>query len=86
MDLGMFVMWVVVGLVAGWLAGFVMKGGGYGLTGDLILGLGGSIVGSWIFRALGVSPGAGLFASVVVAFVGAAIVIVAQRQFWYARA
>lgn len=82
MDLGTFVMWVVVGLVAGCLAGYVMKGGGYGLTGDLILGLGGSIVGSWIFQALGVSPGAGIFVLVVVAFVGAAAVIFAQRQIW----
>ena len=86
MDLRMFAMWALVGLVAGWLAGYVMKGGGYGLTGDLILGLVGSIVGSGIFWALGVSPGAGLFALVVVAFIGAAIVIVAQRQFWYAHA
>jgi len=86
MDLGMFAMWVLVGLVAGWLAGYVMKGGGYGLTGDLILGLVGSIVGSWIFWALGFSPGTGLFALVVVAFLGSAAVIGAQRQFWYARA
>ncbi len=86
MNLNMLVVWVLVGLAAGWLAGFVMKGGGYGLTRDLILGLAGSIVGSWVFRALGVSPGAGLFAAVVVAFIGAAIVLVAQRQFWYARA
>ena len=86
MDFGMFVMWVVVGLVAGWLAGFVMKGGGYGLTGDMLLGLVGSIVGSWIFWALGFSAGAGLFALAVVAFLGAAAVIGAQRQFWYARA
>ncbi len=86
MNFGMFAMWVLVGVVAGWLAGFVMKAGGYGLTGDLILGLAGSIVGSWIFWALGVSPGAGLFALAVVAFLGAAFVIVAQRQFWHARA
>ncbi len=86
MDLGMFAMWVLVGLVAGRLAGFVMKGGGYGLKGDLILGLVGSILGSWLFWALGVSPGAGLFALVVVAFIGAAIAIVAQRQFWCVRA
>jgi uncharacterized membrane protein YeaQ/YmgE (transglycosylase-associated protein family) len=78
----MFAMWVLVGLVAGWLAGLVMKAGGYGLTGDLILGLVGSIVGSSIFWALGVSPGAGLFVSVVVAFLGAATVLVCQRQFW----
>ena len=82
MDLGMFAMWVVVGLLAGWLAGFVMKSGGYGLRGDLILGLVGSIVGSWLFWALGVSPDAGLFVLGVVAFLGAAIAIVAQRQLW----
>ena len=86
MDPGMLVMWVVVGLVAGWLAGFVMKGGGYGLTGDFVLGLAGSIVGSWLFRALGFSLGAGMFALVVVAFIGAAIVLVGQRQFWHAPA
>lgn len=83
MNLEMFAMWVVVGLVVGWLAGFVMKDGGYGLKGDLILGLVGSIVGSWLFWALGVSPDAGLVALVVVAFIGAAIAIVAQRKLWY---
>ncbi|MGD0264435.1 MAG: GlsB/YeaQ/YmgE family stress response membrane protein [Candidatus Methylomirabilota bacterium] len=83
MTLGLFVMWVVVGLVVGWLAGFVMKSGGYGVKGDLILGLVGSIVGSWLFWALGISPDAGLVALVVVAFIGAAIAIVAQRKLWY---
>ena len=80
MNLEMVATWVFVGLIAGWLAGIVMKDGGYGLIGDIGLGLGGSIVGIWLFRALGISPGAGWFAMVVVAFVGAAIVIVAQRK------
>lgn len=79
MTLEMLVMWIVVGLVAGWLAGIVMKGGGYGLIGDIVLGLVGSIVGSWIFRALGVYPRAGMLALILVAFIGAAIVIVAGR-------
>jgi uncharacterized membrane protein YeaQ/YmgE (transglycosylase-associated protein family) len=83
MNLGMFAMWVVVGLVTGWLAGYVLKSGGYGLKGDLILGLVGSIVGSWFFSALGISPDAGLFVLGVVAFIGAAIAIVAQRKLWY---
>ncbi len=83
MNLEMFVMWVVVGLVTGWLAGFVMKSGGYGLKGDLILGLGGSILGSWLFWATGASPDAGLFVLILVAFIGAAIAIVVQRQFWF---
>src|SRR2546428_2812254 len=82
MEFGMFVSWVVVGLLAGWLAGFVMKGGGYGLIGDLVLGLVGSIVGGWIFRTLGVSAGGGLFPTVYVAFVGAVIVPVAPRKVW----
>ena len=82
MEFGMFVSWVLVGLLAGWLAGFVMKDGGYGPIGDLVLGLVGSVVGGWIFWALGVSAGGGLFPTVYVAFVGAVIVLVAQRKVW----
>src|SRR5882672_4715697 len=82
MEFGMFVSWVVVGLLAGWLAGFVMKGGGYGLIGDLVLGLVGSVVGGWIFWALGASAGGGLFPTVFVALAGAVIVLVAQRKVW----
>jgi uncharacterized membrane protein YeaQ/YmgE (transglycosylase-associated protein family) len=82
----MFAMWVVVGLMAGWLAGIVMRGGGFGRIGDLVLGLIGSIVGSVIFRGLQISPGAGMFELVVVAFVGAAMAIAALRKFWPARA
>ena len=82
MEFGMFVSWVVVGLLAGWLAGIVMKDGGYGLIGDLVLGVVGSVVGGWIFQALGVSAGGGLFLTLLVAFVGAVIVLVAQRNVW----
>jgi len=82
MTLQMFAMWVFVGLLAGWLAGFVMRGGGYGLVGDIALGLVGSLLGSVIFRALGISAGAGLFMAVVVAFIGAVLVIGAQRMIW----
>ena len=82
MTLQMFAMWVFVGLLAGWLAGFVMRGGGYGLVGDIALGLVGSLLGSVIFRALGVSAGAGLFMAVVVAFIGAVLVIGVQRMIW----
>jgi uncharacterized membrane protein YeaQ/YmgE (transglycosylase-associated protein family) len=86
MILELFVMWVVVGLMAGWLARIAMKGGGYGQIGDLVLGLIGSIVGSVIFRGLEISPGAGTFELVVVAFVGAAIAIALQRKLWNAHA
>ena len=83
MNLERLAMWVVVGLVVGWLARYVLKSGGYGLKEDLVLGLVGSIVGSWLFWVLGVSPGAGLFVLGIVAFIGAAIAIVAQRKLWY---
>ena len=82
MNVVMFPIVVLRGVLAGWLAGFVMERGGHGLKWDIVLGLAGSAVGSWIFWALGVSPGAGLALVAGVAFVGAAIPIVAQRKIW----
>ena len=76
----MVAMLVFVGVLAGVLAGYVMKRGGYGMRWDIMLGLVGSVAGSWIFWALRVSPGAGLIALAVVASVGAAIAIVGQRM------
>jgi uncharacterized membrane protein YeaQ/YmgE (transglycosylase-associated protein family) len=82
MSLVMFAMLLVVGLLAGWLAGLVMQHGGYGLSWDIVLGVIGSIVASLIFQALGISPEAGLVVMAVVAFVGATIPIVVQRKIW----
>jgi uncharacterized membrane protein YeaQ/YmgE (transglycosylase-associated protein family) len=70
-----FLAWVVVGLIAGWLAGQVMRGGGYGVLVDIILGLVGGIVGGWVFGLLGIWPGGGMIGSIVVAFVGAVILV-----------
>jgi len=70
---------VVVGLVAGWLAGKVMKGGGYGVVVDIVLGVLGAIVGGWMFGMLGLHAG-GLIGSIVVAFVGAVILVWIVRQ------
>jgi len=69
------VYWIVVGLVAGWLAGVVMKGGGYGVLADIVLGMLGGIVGGWLFGVLGIFPGAGLVGSILVAFVGAVVLV-----------
>jgi uncharacterized membrane protein YeaQ/YmgE (transglycosylase-associated protein family) len=76
-----FVTWVLAGVLAGLLAGWVVKRGGYGLRWDITLGLVGSIGGSWILHSLGVFGGAGVVATAVVAFIGAVIPIVAQRRF-----
>ena len=70
-----FVIWIVVGLIAGWLAGQFMKGGGYGVVVDIILGLLGGVVGGWLFGLLGVGAGGGMIGSIVVAFIGAVILV-----------
>jgi uncharacterized membrane protein YeaQ/YmgE (transglycosylase-associated protein family) len=67
--------WIVVGLIAGWLAGKVMKGGGYGVLVDIVLGILGAIVGGWVFGLLHISIGSGLIGSILVAFVGAVILV-----------
>jgi len=74
-----FLTWIIVGLIAGWLAGQVMKGGGYGVLVDIILGILGGIVGGWIFSMLGVWPGGGLIGSILIAFVGAVVLIAITR-------
>jgi uncharacterized membrane protein YeaQ/YmgE (transglycosylase-associated protein family) len=71
--------WLVVGLIAGWLAGVVMRGGGYGIVVDIILGILGGILGGWIFSMLGVGAGGGLVGSVLVAFVGAVVLVAISR-------
>jgi uncharacterized membrane protein YeaQ/YmgE (transglycosylase-associated protein family) len=71
---------IVVGLVAGWLAGQVMKGGGYGALMDIILGLLGGVIGGWLFGALGIWPGGGIVGAIVVAFVGAVILVAISRM------
>ena len=72
--------WIIIGLVAGWLAGQIMNGSGYGLVGDLVLGLVGAIVGGWLFGL--VAPGAepsGFLGSIVVATIGAIVLIFIAR-------
>jgi uncharacterized membrane protein YeaQ/YmgE (transglycosylase-associated protein family) len=78
----MFVAWVLVGLLACGLAAFVMKGGGYGLRTDVVLGLVGSLLGSAIFWVLGTSPETGMVAVAIAAFGGAATLIIGQRKIW----
>jgi uncharacterized membrane protein YeaQ/YmgE (transglycosylase-associated protein family) len=76
-----FLEWIVVGLIAGWLAGQVMKGGGYGVLVDIILGILGGLLGGWIFGKLGIWPAGGMIGSLIVAFVGAVILVGITRLF-----
>ena len=66
--------WLVVGLIAGFLASRVMRGGGYGLIGDIVVGLIGAFIGGWLAGFLGLGS-FGLIGSIVVAFIGACILI-----------
>lgn len=72
--------WLVVGLIAGVLASLVMGGTGYGLIGDIIIGIVGAFVGGWLFRQLGVSsPFGGLAGTIFVAFIGAVVLLFVLR-------
>jgi uncharacterized membrane protein YeaQ/YmgE (transglycosylase-associated protein family) len=70
---------ILIGLAAGWLAGQIMKGGGFGLIGDLIVGVIGALIGGFVFRSLGVSAGGGLLGSLIVATIGAILLILLLR-------
>jgi uncharacterized membrane protein YeaQ/YmgE (transglycosylase-associated protein family) len=74
MAAGGILWWIIVGLIAGWLAGRVMKGGGYGVLADIVLGILGGILGGWLFGMMGISAG-GTIGSIVVAFIGAVILV-----------
>ena len=66
---------IIIGILAGWLAGKLMRGRGYGLIGDLILGLLGGVVGGWLFQALNVRGANGAFGALAVATIGAVILV-----------
>jgi len=74
-----FVWFVLIGLVAGWLAGKLMKGGGFGVIGDIVVGVVGALLGGFLFSALGLSAGGGLIGSVIVATIGAIVLIFLLR-------
>src|ERR1700738_2871837 len=68
--------WLIVGLIAGFLASVVMRGGGYGLIGDIVVGLIGAFIGGWLAGVLGIGVGSSsLIVSIVVAFIGACILL-----------
>ena len=66
--------WIIVGLIAGWLAGQVMKGGGYGVLADIVLGILGGILGGWLFGKMGLGSSSTI-GSIIVAFIGAVILV-----------
>lgn len=78
MTLSALLWFLIIGLIAGWLAGQVMRGGGYGVVGDMIVGVIGALLGGWLFSLLGISAG-GLIGSIITAFIGAVVLIAILR-------
>lgn len=74
-----FVWFILIGICAGWLAGQLMKGSGFGLIGDMVVGVIGALLGGFIFGKLGVFPGGGLLGSLVIATIGALILLFLLR-------
>jgi uncharacterized membrane protein YeaQ/YmgE (transglycosylase-associated protein family) len=79
MELETVLLWAVIGLIAGWLASAVV-GGGYGLVGDIVVGVVGAFLGGFLFRLLGVAaPLGGLAGTIFVAFIGAIVLLLLLR-------
>jgi uncharacterized membrane protein YeaQ/YmgE (transglycosylase-associated protein family) len=79
MGLESLIWFLLIGLIAGWLAGKVMRGGGFGVVGDMVVGVIGALLGGWLFGRLGIGVGGGLIGAIIVAFVGAVILIFLLR-------
>ena len=70
---------ILVGAVAGWLAGQIVQGTGFGLVGDIIIGIVGAFIASWLFPQLGIHLGAGIVAAIIAATIGAVLLLVIVR-------
>jgi uncharacterized membrane protein YeaQ/YmgE (transglycosylase-associated protein family) len=75
MDALTIILWLVVGAIAGWIAGELMRGRGFGLLGNIIVGIIGAVIGGFLFSALGIAPGFGLVGSLITAIIGAVVLL-----------
>jgi uncharacterized membrane protein YeaQ/YmgE (transglycosylase-associated protein family) len=70
------IIFLIVGLIAGWLAAKIVEGTGLGLVGDLIVGVIGAFIGGWLLAALGIATGAGIIGAIISALIGAIVLLV----------
>jgi len=73
------IIWLAIGAVAGWLAGVIMKGGGFGLIGDIVVGILGAVIAGFLLPKLGIVIGGGIIAAIVNAVIGACILLFVIR-------
>lgn len=76
-----FIMWIIIGAVAGWIAGLLVKGGGFGLIMDIVVGIVGAFIGGWLASVLHIGLGGGFIGSVIVAVIGAVILLFVLQLF-----
>ena len=69
----------IVGIVAGWLAGQFVRGGGFGLVGDLVVGVLGALIAGWLFPQLGINLGGGVLAAIISSAIGAVVLLIVVR-------
>ena len=72
------ILWIIVGVIAGWLTGQVMSGHSYGVLGDLVIGIVGGIIGGWLFGILGLSA-AGIIGEILMAAAGGVVLVALLR-------
>ena len=70
------IVWLIVGAIAGWLAGLVVRGGGFGLLGNIVIGIIGAVVAGWLLPQLGINLGTGVIRAIINAAIGGIIVLV----------
>lgn len=76
MGIESIIVWLIVGAIAGWLAGLIVKGGGFGLIGNIVVGIVGAVVAGWLLPRLGVSLGSGILSAIINSAIGGVIVLV----------
>lgn len=73
------IVFLIIGAIAGWLAGLIVKGYGFGLLGNMVVGIVGAFIAGWLFPTLGISLGSGVVAAIIHAAIGAVILLVLLR-------
>jgi len=76
MGIESIIVWLIVGAIAGWLAGLIVKGGGFGLLGNIVIGIVGAVVAGWLLPQLGINLGTGIVRAIINAAIGGIIVLV----------
>ncbi|MBB5054705.1 MAG: GlsB/YeaQ/YmgE family stress response membrane protein [Afipia sp.] len=76
MGIDSVIVWLIVGAIAGWLAGLIVKGGGFGLLGNIVIGIIGAVVAGWLLPQLGIRLGTGIVAAIINSAIGGVIVLV----------